>query len=173
MFNPFKRRKRHHRNKKRSHRYNPVRHHRVRHHRRNPISSVGHLLPMVASGAIGAVAVRLIPSFLGMTSGLMMYGVQLAVIAGGGWAAEKAFDRSAGDGWIIGSASSALQGVVTSLLNTFGISTPMAGFGDPNRYQIAAFPEMSGYDAFPPMSGFGASYHDTEMAPSSYASYPG
>jgi len=135
-------------------RYNPFKRHRRNPHkryRRNPMSSVTSMLPMVAGGAAGAVAVKWVPSLFGFTTGLMYYGAQVAAIVAGGYAADKFISKNVSDGWIVGGGAI----LITELLS--GVLAPLG---------------LAGMDAFPVMgpqltqansyAGMGAmpSYHD-------------
>lgn len=137
--NPFKKR-RHHRNPKR------------RFHR-NPMSSFTSFVPMILAGAAGAVAVKWLPRFVGIgVKGLPYYGVQLAAIIGGGYAADKFVSKSVSDGWVVGSSAVLVTDLLSGVLSSVGL----AGFGELEAFPtMSALPEETGYS----MDGFGA-YHD-------------
>ena len=110
-----------------------------------PMSSLKALAPMVIAGTVGAVATKMAPKLLGMTNVWAGYGTQLAVIAGGGYAADKWLGKNVSDGWIIGGAAAVLSGIVSTTLG--GV---FAGLGldyedyaafPTNDNQMAAFPD--------------------------------
>jgi hypothetical protein len=134
--------RKHHRKASRRHRRNPVRRHRRYH--RNPLGTMTALLPMIAAGTAGAVAVRMVPKFVNLT-GMMAYGVKAVVVVGGGWAVGKFVSKSAGEGWIIGSAASMITEILkdtlqTPLLAGLGIdlseeSQMLTGYSDIGAYE--------------------------------------
>ena len=140
-------------------RRNPARSYRRRssgrRFRRNPMGSVRSYMPLVLGGVVGAVTVRAVPRLLGVV-GIPYYGVQAAIVVGGGWAAGKYVSRSASDGFIVGAAATALYDVVKGFLGT---TFSMLGLGD-----IGAYPELGAYTseaegAYNDLQGM--SYHDS------------
>ena len=107
----------------------------------NPVSSIKALAPMIIAGTAGALAVKMAPKLLNMTSTWAGYGTQLAVIAGGGYAADKWLGKQVSDGWIIGGAATVLASIIST-----AIPTVFAGLG----LDYSAFPEMA---AFPDAGG--------------------
>jgi len=107
--------RKHHRKSSRRHKHNPARRHRRYHS--NPLGAMTALLPMIAAGTAGAVAVRMIPKFVNLT-GMMAYGVKAVVVVGGGWAVGRFVNKSAGEGWIIGSAASMITEILKDVLQT-------------------------------------------------------
>lgn len=107
----------------------------------NPMSSIKALAPMIAAGTVGALVTKMAPKTLGMTNVWAGYGVQVAAIVGGGYAADKWLGKQVSDGWIIGGAAVVLSNIIST-----AIPTVFAGLG----LDYAAFPEMG---SFPENSG--------------------
>ena len=128
---------------------------------RNPLSSVAHLMPMIAAGTAGALATKMVPRVIGVTNTWAVYGTQAVVIVGGGYLADKFMGRSISDGWIIGGATMILSSLVGGVLG--GV---FAGLGlDYEAFPMGAFPDdqpmgMLGDD------GMGAYAEDNEFSPS-------
>lgn len=172
--NPFRRKRR--KNKVRSRRrrnaflFNPVRRSRrrrnpvhrsrrrrnpMRRYRRNPITSFGSAmsyLPTVGGAIGGMIAVKTIPRLLGVT-GLPYYGVQAAVVVGGGWGLQKVSSKVA-EGFVIGSAATALYDVVKGFLGT---TFSYLGLGDIDAYPLESDPAAA-YNSLQDMAYQG--YHD-------------
>lgn len=149
MMNPYRRVRR---------RRNPSR----KRYRRNPPNIVDNItknLPAigtVAGGLGGLIAVRAIPRMLGVR-GIPYYGVQLGVVAGGGWALHKA-NRDAAIGFIASSAALAIYDILKGM-GIFGGLFTFLGLGEQDEDMLAAYPEEQ-YAAYPDegydtVSGFG------------------
>lgn len=145
------------RRRKRSYSLNPRRRRYMRRRHRksskrmrsNPIASMKTLLPMIATGTLGALITKAAPKLLGMTSPWAAYGTQAAVVLGGGWAADKWVGRSLSDAWIIGGAALVLSDVIGGLI---GGSFAGLGFdafpGGANYNLLSAFPSEAGYAGY-------------------------
>ncbi len=103
--------KKHHRKHHKVH-SNPKRHRRYHH---NPMSSTKHLIPMVISGAAGALAGRVVPQFIPILNGMGTLGnvASKGILAiGGAWILDKTGlgRKMPGieDGWLIGSLTAAI-----------------------------------------------------------------
>lgn len=105
---------------------------------RNPISSIGHLMPMIAAGTAGALATKMLPRVIGVTNTWAVYGTQAVVVVGGGYLADKFMGKAVSDGWIIGGATMVLSSLLGGVLG--GV---FAGLG----LEYEAFPNEVG--AFP------------------------
>lgn len=133
--NPRRRRK----SRKRKYSSNPRRRYMARGRKRfshNPISSVTHLMPMIAAGTAGALATKMIPRVIGVTSPMATYGTQAVVVLGGGYLADKFMGKSVSDGWIVGGATMILSNVLSGVLGG-----ALAGLG----LEYEAFPEMGAF----------------------------
>ena len=128
---------------------------------RNPLSSVAHLMPMIAAGTAGALATKMVPRVIGITGTWAVYGTQAVVIVGGGYLADKFMGKSISDGWIIGGATMILSQLVGGVLG--GV---FAGLGlEYDAFPMGAFPDeqpmgMLGND------GMGSFAEDNEFSPS-------
>ena len=129
----------------------------------NPMGSLKSLLPMALAGTGGALAAKMVPRMLGMTTAWSVYGTQAAVVVGGGYALDKYVGKNVADGWIIGSAAY----VLSNVLATF-VGGALAGLGLDG---MGAFPEQ--YGAFPEQMGMLGNDAMGEYADDAYSFEPG
>jgi len=110
---------------KRRHKRNPAKRTKRRFHR-NPMTQIlsKSMLSMVAAGAAGVIASRMIPKMLpsiggvNLSSGIANYGLKAAIVVGGGMAVDKFVGKAASEGWMIGSAAALVTEVVKDVLKT-------------------------------------------------------
>jgi hypothetical protein len=125
----------------------------ARRHRRNPVANLTHIVPALISGGVSIFAVNKGSQMLGLIPGSILdYGAKLAIVVGGGWAADKWVSKMASDGWVIAGGATVAWQAISRLV---GIVAPqIAGYGQDSPDLLAAYPD---YAAFPDYSGYGYS----------------